>query len=416
MTINWNTSGNCSSSLINIYLKNLSCVRRCEEFKISNDCHGICRNQFLNIRNNGSYTLENSLEPCANYNYTLQVHSSFFDETSLKTNFKNSTLTNLNKTEEIINETVLNMNVTWNYEYPECGIKVELLADNVSPIFHMTKNNFFVFENVTACTDYDIKVSLSDSNGNEGIISDSSINCSITTTHVEPSPIRDLSLSYAASEDAINIRWVHPMYGHKCFGGYKIISWTEFEEKKNVKYVEATDTSTFARVDYQCVTYYVSVMAVTNSSDSEVTTTTLLPDYTLDTTTIKVAPQESDKDAKVHQNETQSVDITAKLFKSGEIVGPSLIDRTDTSFSFSVSVKNDYNKCDVKGYTFICFNEENLYNATNINETEYEAKAIVENLEPYNNYTCFVAVKNEAGWAEGTNATFSTKQGSKLIF
>lgn len=407
LTVRWNFSEpSCTNnSGLTISLKDINCENSCVESG-GNNCFNVCNTFVHNLTNQLSYFFNTSLRPCANYSYTLSINlntSIYFLANEKIGTFENLTVIDyVAKTYE--NSSILNLNVTWSYQYPECNenFTIKIYYDETEhPFSNDLTTSQYIYPNVSACYHYDISVTLNKM--------DITLNTSIDTRRVNSSAIRNVNVKVSEEDSSTEITWEHPIYGARCFEAYYLSLYSEYET--NFKTVNATAKLSYFVLLYQCVNYTVSIKTLANESDLQSTTNS-------PTTTANYSSPSPEVESFMYREQEESRQIRSKsvVFTTAEISQLTAINKTDTSFSLSVRVDVSKNKCEIEEFLFTCVSctDESTSNQT-LTSNFNEANATVEGLIPYRNYSCLAYVLNEAGWSEnGTDGYFVTKQGSML--
>lgn len=408
LNVFWNFSGStcASSQSVSIRLKDISCEDNCNKTGCQNTLYDAC-NVVQTIRNS---TFNTTLRPCANYSYSLVYASQWNTSTSFEANRKIGSIENLTAhdyvAETFKNSNILNLNITWDYPYPECNenfnVKIAY-EDSDNPFTQTLNTSQYIYKNVTACYHYNITVTHTQTDISI------SLNTEVDTRRVNASSIRNFDPTVNNETNLLELKWQHPIYGARCFDTYKISLDNEYENIPPA-YRKSTENLYYTPLNYLCVDYNVKIRTFTNDSGTQ--PTTVLP-----TTTISLISPSPEKEIMtiIEQEESRNFTSNSVILKTAEIPQPTLITRTDTSFALSVKVDVSKNKCKIKEFHFSCINsiDDDTRNET-LESSLSEVNVTVGDLEPYSNYSCMVYVLNLAGWSENaTMGDFTTKQGSR---
>jgi hypothetical protein len=392
LTLKYELNGtSCNSNTsVNVQLKDENCSENCtiEQFSIKSP-----------------YTFDNPLQPCHNYKYTYFLLGQFYSN-NLTAHYMYTNVTNLKavdiKAGTAENPSMLNISVTWDYEYAVCDQQfvVKISSDNAGESFITNAHNYMI-GNVTACSQYDIKVypQVADQD-----IESFGQEISINTNRVDPSPI--LNFEVSSRDNAIEVGWIAPIYGRKCIVSYGIFVESEFESivESNVSCCKQ-----YITVQYSCVNYTVTLKTFSNDPAE---TTTLLPETT---TSMVIAPEiNSYANSKSEQAEIRSIQTKALNLSAAEISPTQSALQTDTELYLNVEVNTTRNKCNITKYAFKCTSS---INGNSSFDESLQPNVILQNLIPDTDYSCSTKVENEAGWSDYVFPTiFKTKQGSKQAF
>jgi hypothetical protein len=400
LTISWVTNGFLcnNNTIVDINLLNENCYEKCEATNSASYCNQNC--SWAKKSNRSPYTFDSSLQPCNNYTYSFAISGLNSNQSaSVEAKYKFSNVENL-KAEDIIvsnidNSSMMNISVTWSYEYTECDQEFEVEITNEKRSF-FTKLYNFTIGNVTACSEYEIKVYPRIDDNDKELFGQ---NVTLTTKRVDPSPIRDFNVSFPSPGNAIEVRWTPPIYGEKCIDFYEISVESEFE---SIIWPPVDCCKEFITVNYSCVNYNVTLKTLSNDPDE---TTTLASSTTSELVTI------SNENSKAEQEEILHIRTEARLLTTSEISPTQSSGQTDTEIYLTVEVNTTRNKCEISKYAFQC---NNSINGNGSYEESLMPNVTMRNLLPDTDYNCSAKVLNEAGWSDdGFSTPFKTKEGSE---
>ncbi|XP_070496815.1 receptor-type tyrosine-protein phosphatase H-like isoform X2 [Chironomus tepperi] len=400
LTFIWDTNGSemCDASFVSIELTDKNCVEKCKT------C--LCIQSFKCEANNLKYNVLKPLTPCATYFYQLQIINSTTSSTIFNSTFdafrKYAEIKNLTiiDEEEIHNNSkTLNMLITWDYENLECLETFVVSARGQGNYFESSIQGYrHTFVNLEACEEFNINIYIRDQQ-----------NSNASATHmmkrINPSEIRNLSLSQENDKTSIIIAWVAPEYGAKCVDRYMIHVKNEFEELSR-----NTTSSVYLISDvYACINYTITLSISTLAMDNENFFTTTLSSITstIRTTTLSSSPSPA---SVIESSKTGNIKTEPRPFNPPQQL--LLYNQAVNTLTFTVIPSNEVkNKCSISEYHVECTSNETA-NKTISGSSKSEIVQ-VEGLEAFHNYSCKASIENEnkikSYWSY--NSTFMTKEG-----